>query len=190
MRVLRADVPPDLLPQHAVANEPGDRLVRARRRLDRAGERCRRPCARGLDPARGRHAGGADRQPPVAFFIIKSSVNFVAVAVLGTIMAVGLVGPDLSPWLTAVPAAGALLVIAAVLLCRGWRRRATHGRRGADAQAVVVMCARRSWAARARGADRALERAGRDRRLGRLLLWDNAVLWATFHAFGYSPTSP
>ena len=52
----------------------------------------------------------------VAFFIIKSSVNFVAVAVLGTIMAVGLGGPDLSPWLTAVPAAGALPVIAAVLL--------------------------------------------------------------------------
>src|SRR4051795_10284842 len=52
----------------------------------------------------------------VAFFLIKSSVNFVAVAVLGTIMALGLVGPDLSLWLTAVPAAGALLVIAAVLV--------------------------------------------------------------------------
>ena len=52
----------------------------------------------------------------VAFFILKSSVNFVAVAVLGTVMALGLVGPDLSPWLTAVPAVGALLVIAAVLL--------------------------------------------------------------------------
>jgi uncharacterized membrane protein YbhN (UPF0104 family) len=36
----------------------------------------------------------------VAFFIIKSSVNFVAVAVLGTVMALGLVGPDLSLWLT------------------------------------------------------------------------------------------
>ena len=52
----------------------------------------------------------------VAFFLIKSSVNFVAVAVLGTVMALGLVGPDLSLWLTAVPAAGALLVIAAVLV--------------------------------------------------------------------------
>ena len=37
----------------------------------------------------------------VAFFLIKSSVNFVAVAVLGTIMALGLVGPELSLWLTA-----------------------------------------------------------------------------------------
>ena len=39
----------------------------------------------------------------VAFFLIKSSVNFVAVAVLGTLMAVGMFGPDLSPWLTAAP---------------------------------------------------------------------------------------
>src|SRR4051812_41180657 len=52
----------------------------------------------------------------VAFFLIKSSVNFIAVAVLGTVMALGLAGPDLSLWLTAVPAAGALLVIAVVLV--------------------------------------------------------------------------
>ena len=52
----------------------------------------------------------------VAFFLIKSSVNFVAVAVLGTVMALGLVGPDLSLWLTAVPAAGAAARIAAVLV--------------------------------------------------------------------------
>jgi hypothetical protein len=32
----------------------------------------------------------------VAFFLIKSSVNFIAVAVLGTVMALGLLGPDLS----------------------------------------------------------------------------------------------
>src|SRR5215218_5466758 len=66
------------------------------------------------------HRGGmpADRiaRRSVAFFLIKSSVNFIAVAALGTVMAAGLVGPDLSPWLTAVPAAGALLVIAAVLV--------------------------------------------------------------------------
>src|SRR3954451_2457867 len=52
----------------------------------------------------------------VAFFLIKSSVNFIAVAVLGTVAALGLVGPDLSLWLTAVPAVGALLVIAVVLV--------------------------------------------------------------------------
>ena len=51
----------------------------------------------------------------VAFFLIKSSVNFVAVFVLGTVMAVGLVGPDVSLWLTAAPAAASALVIAGVL---------------------------------------------------------------------------
>src|SRR3954468_9181238 len=52
----------------------------------------------------------------VAFFLIKSSVNFVAVAVLGTLMAVGVLGPDVSLWLTALPAVGAVLALAAVLV--------------------------------------------------------------------------
>jgi uncharacterized membrane protein YbhN (UPF0104 family) len=51
----------------------------------------------------------------VAFFLIKSSVNFVAVAVLGTAMAVGLLGPDRSLLLTALPAALSIALIAAVL---------------------------------------------------------------------------
>ncbi len=37
----------------------------------------------------------------VAFFLIKSSVNFIAVAVLGTVLALGVLGPDLPLWLTA-----------------------------------------------------------------------------------------
>ena len=87
----------------------------------------------------------------VAFFLIKSSVNFIAVAVLGTVMALGLVGPDLSLWLTAVPAAGAMLVIAAVLAGATARRgRPRHGRRRADAQGDCAACARRWWAARPR----------------------------------------
>src|SRR6185295_3416490 len=52
----------------------------------------------------------------VAFFLIKSSVNFVAVAVVGTVMAIGLAGPHKSLLLTALPAALALLTIAAVVL--------------------------------------------------------------------------
>jgi len=124
----------------------------------------------------------------VAFFLIKSSVNFVAVAVLGTLMAVGLLGPDLSPWLTAAPAAGALLVIAAVLLvprlgpgapvapdARRARRLLYEARRaliGGTSEAVRIVRSRNLlvitgaigyWA------------------------WDNAVLWAAFHAFGQSP---
>lgn len=124
----------------------------------------------------------------VAFFLIKSSVNFVAVAVLGTVLALGLVGPDLSPWLTAVPAAAALLVIAAVLVVPrlgvgdpvaaggGRARRALgHARRalvGGAGEAVQMVRSRN-----------VLVIAGS---VG-YWAWDNAVLWATFHAFGASP---
>ena len=61
------------------------------------------------------HEGGmpADRiaRRSVAFFLIKSSINFVAVAVVGTLMAIGVLAPDLSPWLTVLPAAAAVTVI-------------------------------------------------------------------------------
>ena len=125
----------------------------------------------------------------VAFFIIKSSVNFVAVAVLGTVLALGLVGPDLSLWLTAVPAAGALFVIAVVLAVprigpgapvspdAGKTRRALREVRkalvGGTHEAVELVRSRNL-----------LVIAGS---LG-YWAWDNAVLWATFHAFGHSPS--
>jgi uncharacterized protein (TIRG00374 family) len=124
----------------------------------------------------------------VAFFLIKSSVNFIAVAVLGTLLAVGLLGPDLSPWLTVVPAAGASLVIGAVLLIprfglgaplpadAGRTRRATREVRkalvGGTREAVQIVRSRNL-----------LVIAGA---LG-YWAWDNAVLWAAFHAFGHSP---
>jgi uncharacterized membrane protein YbhN (UPF0104 family) len=124
----------------------------------------------------------------VAFFLIKSSVNFVAVAVLGTVMALGLVGPHLSPWLTAAPAAGAVLVLAAVLVIP---------RLGVGAP-VAADAGR--WRRALRAAREALVggvgEALQILRSGNLLViagslgywaWDNAVLWATFHAFGFSP---
>jgi uncharacterized membrane protein YbhN (UPF0104 family) len=124
----------------------------------------------------------------VAFFLIKSSVNFIAVAVLGTVIALGLVGPDLSLWLTAAPAAGALLVIGAVLLVprlgpgapvpveAGRTRRAMREVRkalvGGAREAVEILRSRNLLVI-----------------VGALgyWAWDNAVLWAAFHAFGYSP---
>ena len=64
------------------------------------------------------HRGGMGGQRiarrSVAFFLVKSGVNFLAVAVLGAALAVGLLGPDLSLWLTALPAALAALTIVAV----------------------------------------------------------------------------
>jgi uncharacterized membrane protein YbhN (UPF0104 family) len=124
----------------------------------------------------------------VAFFLIKSSVNFVAVAVLGTLLAVGILGPDLSLWLTALPAALSLLLIGVVVLVprlgpgpappddAGRVRRGVAAARGAlvkgTAEAIQLIRARDPlllvgaigyWA------------------------WDNAVLWATFNAFGSAP---
>ena len=124
----------------------------------------------------------------VAFFLIKSSVNFIAVAVLGTVMALGLLGPDLSLWLTALPAAGAVLVIAAVLAVprlgvgppvstdAGRTRKAMREVRkalvGGTGEAVLIVRSRNLLVI-----------------AGALGYWafDNAVLWATFQAFDYSP---
>jgi uncharacterized membrane protein YbhN (UPF0104 family) len=124
----------------------------------------------------------------VALFLLKSSVNFVAVAVIGTLMAVGIFGPHRSLFLTAVPAVCAALVIFLVLgiprLGPGEEAPEDAGRiprafvsiRGAliggTAEAVEIL-------------------RSRDLQVlaGSIGYWafDNAVLWATFHAFGASP---
>ena len=123
----------------------------------------------------------------VAFFLIKSGVNFVAVAGLGTAMALGL-GPELSPWLTIVPAVGAALVIALALAIPRLGP-------GPDADPEDSW-PRRAWAASRKalttGASEAFAilRSGNWRVIvGSIGYWafDNAVLWATFHAFGLSP---
>jgi uncharacterized membrane protein YbhN (UPF0104 family) len=121
----------------------------------------------------------------VAFFLIKSSVNFVAVLVLGTLMALALVGPHRSLLLTALPAALSAAVIALVLAvprlgpgrdpqpgASRWRRAVVSARRaliGGTAEALEIL-------------------RGRDPRVlvGAVgyWAWDNAVLWAAFHAFG------
>ena len=124
----------------------------------------------------------------VAFFLIKSSVNFVAVAVLGTLMAVGLFGPDLSPWLTVVPAVGAILVIAAVLLVprlgpgQPVSPEASRSRRVLHEVRVALIGGTRE-AVRIVRSRNALVITGA---IG-YWAWDNAVLWAAFHAFGHSP---
>jgi uncharacterized membrane protein YbhN (UPF0104 family) len=121
----------------------------------------------------------------VAFFIIKSSVNFVAVAVLGTILALGIIGPELSLWLTALPAALSILLIGAVLAIPMIGP-------GADPSPDAGRI-RRGWTAVRRsvigGVGEAVEIV-RSRDLlviaGAIGYWafDNAVLWATFEAFG------
>ena len=155
----------------------------------RSGRWCR-PAAR---------AGGARRLDPpprgdpdetiarrsVAFLEIKSAVNFVAVAVIGALMAVGVLGPQRSLLLTALPAALSVTFLVAVaalsLLGPGEDpgERASRMRRAMHAAREAI----------GTGTGEALSLLRRpDPRLlaGAIGYWafDNAVLWATFHAVG------
>jgi uncharacterized membrane protein YbhN (UPF0104 family) len=123
----------------------------------------------------------------IAFFLIKSSVNFVAVAVIGTVMALGLAGPHRSPLLTALPAALSLAVIAAVLLLPRIGPGPDPGD-GAGGVRRAVSAVRRAVVDGARESVR-IVRSGNVLVIGGALgywAFDNAVLWATFHAFDTS----
>jgi uncharacterized membrane protein YbhN (UPF0104 family) len=121
----------------------------------------------------------------VAFFLIKSSVNFVAVAVIGAAMAIGLVGPHKSLWLTALPAVLAAAVIALVLVLPRLGR-------GPDADPDASKLRRGVVATRRAVIDGTIEAIAIVRSGHPLVfvgafgywLFDNAVLWATFHAVG------
>jgi uncharacterized membrane protein YbhN (UPF0104 family) len=138
----------------------------------------------------GRAGMPADRiaRRSVAFFLLKSSVNFVAVAVLGILLATGILGPHQPLWLTAGPAALSLLVIGAVValprLGAGAPAPAGAGRvrRGVAAARRAVVEGAAEAVHAARGADLRLL-AG----IVGYWAWDNAVLWAAFHAFGEAP---
>jgi len=137
---------------------------------------------------RGGMDGGRIARRSVAFFLIKSGVNFVAVAVLGAVMALSLVGPDLSLWLTAFPAAAATLALCGVAAIP----RLGPGRPpGPDASRFRrgVSAARRALIDGTAEAFQILRSGDRRVLAGSFGYWafDNAVLWATFHAFGLSP---
>ena len=120
----------------------------------------------------------------VAFFLIKSSVNFVAVAVVGTLMALG-VGPPRSLLLTALPAAMSILVIVGVALLP----RIGHGAEAEedDSRArKAVLAVRHAVVDGAREALRVIRSRNALVIGGAVGYWafDNAVLWATYRAFG------
>ena len=124
----------------------------------------------------------------VAFFLIKSAANFVAVAVIGTVLALGLLGPELPLSLTLLPAVAAVVAMAAILAVP----RLGRARSGSDAGPRW-----RRWAASAANAltDGVHEavRILRTRNIaviaGSLGYWafDNAMLWACFEAVGSAP---
>jgi uncharacterized protein (TIRG00374 family) len=121
----------------------------------------------------------------VAFFLIKGSVNFVAVFVVGTLMALGLFGPDLSLGLTAVPAALAVVVIGLVLLIPRIGEGTPPGPEAGKLKRATS-AARRTVIVGTREAVEIVRKPDPLLVVGAVgyWIWDNAVLWATFHAFG------
>jgi uncharacterized membrane protein YbhN (UPF0104 family) len=124
----------------------------------------------------------------VAFFVLKSAANFVAVVVVGVVMWLG-AGPHRSALLTLLPAGLALLAIVAVAAIP---RLAARRPARADEPGRLLVWLRRAGDALdvgVREAGRVLRR--RDWRViaGSLGYWafDNAVLWACLRAVGESP---
>jgi len=124
----------------------------------------------------------------VAFFLIKSSVNFVAVAAIGLAMASGLVHTDASLALTLVPAVMAIAVIAGLLALP----RIGRGRPPGPTARRMVRATAKARRALVTGIAEAVfvVRSGNVALIvGAIGYWafDNAVLWATFQAIGESP---
>jgi uncharacterized membrane protein YbhN (UPF0104 family) len=123
----------------------------------------------------------------VAFYLIKGAVNFVAVAVVGTLMYLG-VGPEVSPWLTLFPAALAVLIIGVVAflprLGAGPPLPANAGR-----VRRTVTISRRTLVHAVHEAGDLLRGGNVAVYVGAIGYWffDNAVIWATFKAFGEDP---
>jgi uncharacterized protein (TIRG00374 family) len=124
----------------------------------------------------------------VAFLLLKSSINFAAVTVVGVLVFAGVLGPSQSVWLTLVPAVLAALAIAAVALIP----RIPEGRAATPEDGR----ARRLWLATRSALVRGTAEAGvllkrKDPYLIAGILgywaWDNLALWATFHAVGDAP---
>ena len=123
----------------------------------------------------------------VAFFLIKGSVNFIAVAVLGLLAFAG-VGPELSPLLTLLPALLSIALITAVVLIP--RFGPGDGPRDGDSKMRQFMS--RTRTALVTGTTEAIViLRRRDPRViaGAIGYWlfDNLVLLAAFAAFGFEP---
>lgn len=137
---------------------------------------------------RGGMSGERISRRSVAFFLISSAANFTAVAVTGTLLAVGLIGPEQPLVLTALPAALALLTMAAVVVI-------SRLREGGGAAPDAARLRRALWITRRTLSGGSAEAVGMLRSgratvlLGSLGYWafDNAVLWTTFRAFHLDP---
>lgn len=139
---------------------------------------------------------GVDRRviarQSIAFYLIKGAVNFIGVAVVGLLMFAG-VGPHLSPWLTLFPALAAIVVLGAIVLVPRLGIGTGEAASPPDPHAGFVA---RGWHATTHNLNEAVHEARAILRrrefavyFGAFGYWffDNAVLWATFNAFGEQP---
>ena len=118
----------------------------------------------------------------VAFLLIKSSVNFVAVAIIGVLLWLG-VGPDLSPALTILGTAVSVGILVGVPIAA--RVLGKAGARGGKKLRAVATALYDGVGEAGR-----LLKQGDPLLIGGAIgywLFDNLVLLATFHAFGLSP---
>src|SRR3954451_9259789 len=124
----------------------------------------------------------------VAFFLIKSSVNFVAVALIGFAWALGLFGPDISLWGTAFPALLATLLIAAVLLLPRFGPGETP-EPDAGKTRRAISAARRSLIGGTAEAINLLRTRDFVLLVGAVGYWafDNLALLASYAAIGHTP---
>ncbi|HEY7632009.1 MAG TPA: lysylphosphatidylglycerol synthase transmembrane domain-containing protein [Thermoleophilaceae bacterium] len=137
---------------------------------------------------RGGMPGDQIARRSVAFFLLKSGVNFVAVFVVGMLFAVGVLGPDQPLWRTALPAILALAVIVAVLAI-GHLDEPPPAPKSAERATRWWNGIRRALVGGVSEATALLRAGDVGVIVGTFGYWafDNAVLWATYHAVGASP---
>jgi uncharacterized membrane protein YbhN (UPF0104 family) len=130
----------------------------------------------------------------LAFLVVLYSVFLISIAVAGGLLTLGLAPGDAPFAITALPALGAVLVIAGALAL-AVRRPAADAplTRAAPLRSVRVQATLSQARGTAGGAVRdaiALVRSGDPRLLGAVAWWafDGAVLWAMLHALGAPPS--
>jgi uncharacterized protein (TIRG00374 family) len=143
---------------------------------------------------RGGMAANEIARRSVAFFLLTSVPNVTGVVVIGTALAVGVLGGERNLLLTALPAALAAAAVAVTLQAgRFAQRREDHQERGGQQKfSRRVRAFRASLTALADGVAQAvalLREANTILILGLLayLAFDITVLWATFRAIGPAP---
>jgi len=121
----------------------------------------------------------------VLIFVLTSAVNVGAVAVIGLLMWAGVLAGSTNPLLTLLPAAAAIVTIAAVLALAGWAGRAAGRHVSQEGRMFVALTAVSGGV----GEALRLLREHDWRLFGALGYWlfDNLVLLAAFAAFGHAP---